>query len=212
MWAYLEKSITLIFPIHIGHSNSLHHNCVHLMMLNPHMFLKRSTCLFLIRWRHPVLLVMLQQQKYYFPGVRQNLDNNEDKIIFSQIIDKMETRPSKSLLLPTCHATHLKLSLVYQIKKKSPALEEYLVNRMRHWNQKDISMIPQQNIATLPSVLGTSARSDLLFSEMIPPVSHKSFPIEETLINARRSLCMLLTLDWVWSILPEKLPLFHSSP
>ena len=81
--------------------------------------LNLSTCPFLIRWRHPVLLVKLQQQqKYYFPGVRQNLDNNEDKIIFSQIIDKIETRPSKSLLLPTCHATHLKLILVYQISKK----------------------------------------------------------------------------------------------
>ena len=57
------------------------------------------------------------------------------------------------------------------------ALEEYLDNRMRHWNQKDISMNPQQKIASLPSVLGTSARSDLLFSKMVPPVSHLSFPV-----------------------------------
>ena len=47
----------------------------------------------------------------------------------------------------------------------------------------------------IPSVLGTSARSDLLFSEMVPPVSHLSFPIEETLINTWWSL--LLSVIWI---------------
>ena len=176
------------------------------------MFLKRSTCSFLIRWRHSVLQVKFQQQqKSYFPGVRQILENNEDKIIYSQIIDKVETRPSKSLLLPTCHATHLKLILVYYISKKCLLWKSTwiiaCVIEIRHFydSSKKYCNPPKcvGDICQIWPALQWDGSSSL-------PLVLSCIKDIDTMILAPQ--CNLLTLNWAWSILPEKLPLFHSSP